>query len=174
MIAGEGWHNQTGERTAEEFIPRFCLIKSFSLLSCMPMGRWGGQSPANRQLRYECKDPSAVGTILSRFPEHHTVRSHTAKPPLNPSQVCFPLSAIDALRSGICVCLITRLRDDPTHPYPVWHSSEHKMCYQRTSAAKGEAHTQPCPPYREAPCQRSSLARVQLSLTGTVWLFFFL
>ena len=85
MIAGEGWHNQTGERAAEEFIPWFYLIKSFSLLSCMPTGRWGGQSLANRQLRYGCRDPSAVGTILSRFPEQHTARLHTAKLPLNQS-----------------------------------------------------------------------------------------
>lgn len=64
----------------------------------MPMGRWGGQSLANRQLRYRRKDPSAVGAILSRFPEQHTVHLHTAKLPLNRSQACFSLCTIDALR----------------------------------------------------------------------------
>lgn len=64
----------------------------------MPMGRWGGQSLANRQLRYGCKDPSVVGTILSRFPEQHTARLHTAELPLNRPQACFPLCAKDALR----------------------------------------------------------------------------
>jgi len=45
----------------------------------MPTGRRGGQSLANRQLRYGRKDPSAVSTVLSRFPEQHTARLHTAK-----------------------------------------------------------------------------------------------
>lgn len=49
----------------------------------MPMGRWRGQSLADRQLGDGHKDPSAVGIILSHFPEHvHNTGAHDGLVPL--------------------------------------------------------------------------------------------
>lgn len=43
----------------------------------MPMGRWRGQSLADRQLVDGHEDPSAVGTVPSHFPEHvHSTGVH--------------------------------------------------------------------------------------------------
>lgn len=58
-----------------------------------------GRSKTGKQAaEIRMQDPSAMDTILSHFPEQHTAHLHAAKLPLNPSQACFPLCAIDVLR----------------------------------------------------------------------------
>lgn len=70
----------------------------------------------------------------------------------------------------LCVCLIMLLLHYPAQPCPVWHSSEHKLCYLRRQQLRG-GHTQPCPHW-EASCQRGELPLLQLSLTGSAFFFF--
>lgn len=50
----------------------------------MHMGRWRGQSLADRQVGDGHKDPSAVRIILSHFPEHvHNTAAHSGLIPLH-------------------------------------------------------------------------------------------
>lgn len=159
MNAGEGWGNQTGKRAAE-FLPWFYFIKSFSLLSSMPMGRWRGQSLAHRQVGDGHKDPSAVGTVLLHFPEMFTRQEPMMGSLSFVCQSRVPLCVADkdpaALSSTALPCLTL-----------IWTQN---VLFQ-TSAAEGRAHTQLCPHW-EVSCQRGELALLQLSLTGSTFFFF--
>lgn len=172
MIAGKGWHNQTGERAAEEFISWLYFRKSFSLLSCMPMGRWGGQSLANRQLRYGHRDP------LQWVPLSHTslnniqcvyMQETTTEPTTGSSSF--------ACNKYVMLVHLSMPGNTPSrlsNTSLVCHSFEHKMCYQETSAANAK-HTcshAPLLPRRDfLPADSSWLWCSEVLLEG---IFFFL
>lgn len=144
-----GWRNQTEKRAAEEFLPWFDFIKSFSLLSSMPMGRQRGQSLADSWemdtkilLQWGLLSNPSLKVLTTQEPRwvHCVWESHALWVSDNAA----------AARSSTALPHLTL----------IWTQN---VLFQ-TSAAQGRAHTQPCPHW-EASCQRGELPLLQLSLT---------